>query len=76
MIGATPRWIQNGHARGDKSQDPPKNHAALDAFLVPHESVDCDENAAQVYGKIRVDLERCGTPIGSLNILIAAHCLS
>jgi tRNA(fMet)-specific endonuclease VapC len=31
---------------------------------------------AQHYGKLRVHLEKQGTPIGSLDMLIAAHALS
>ena len=32
--------------------------------------------AAQEYGKVRVYLEKQGTPIGSMDMLIAAHALS
>jgi tRNA(fMet)-specific endonuclease VapC len=37
----------------DKSQDPPKNHAAMDAFLAPLEIVEFDALAAEQYGGIR-----------------------
>lgn len=35
-----------------------------------------DEAAAEVYAKLRADLERVGQPIGSMNMQIAAHALS
>lgn len=60
----------------DKSQHPPKNHAALDAFLAPLEVVAFDARAAEQYGGIRADLEKRGLPIGSLDTLIAAHAQS
>jgi tRNA(fMet)-specific endonuclease VapC len=32
-----------------------------------------DSAAAQTYGERRADLERAGTPLGDLDMLIAAH---
>jgi tRNA(fMet)-specific endonuclease VapC len=52
-----------------KSQFPTKNQQALAQFLLPLEIVDFDRTAAATYGKQ-------GTPIGSLDTLIAAHALS
>ena len=60
----------------DKSNDPPRNHAALDAFLVPLETVAFDAEAADEYGHVRTDLECRGVPIGPLDNMIAAHALS
>lgn len=60
----------------EKSQDPPKNHAGLNAFLTPLEVVEFDAQAADQYGHIRADLEKRGLPIGSLDMLIAAHAQS
>jgi len=48
----------------------------LTQFIAPIEIMSYDDAAAQHYGKIRADLERQGTPIGSLDMLIAAHALS
>ncbi|HHP7235672.1 MAG TPA: type II toxin-antitoxin system VapC family toxin [Desulfobacterales bacterium] len=59
-----------------KSSQPQKNKIALTQFLAPLEIVAYDDTAAHVYGKIRVHLERKGTPIGALDMLIAAHALS
>ena len=60
----------------DKSNDPSKNNAALDAFLVPLETVEFNADAADEYGRVRSDLERRGIPIGPLDNLIAAHARS
>lgn len=35
-----------------------------------------DEEAALSYGAIRSNLEKAGTPIGSLDMLMAAHAVS
>jgi tRNA(fMet)-specific endonuclease VapC len=59
-----------------KSQYPSQNQRALEQFLVPLVVVDFDYKAAIVYGKIRALLESQGKPIGSLDMLIAAHALS
>ena len=59
-----------------KSQFPEKNQQALAQFLLPLNIVDFDFAAATMYGKIRATLEKQGTPIGSLDTLIAAHALS
>ena len=52
------------------------NAKALDEFIIPLEVVLYDEAAAHVYGDIRATLEKAGTPIGSLDMLIAAQALS
>ena len=59
-----------------KSQFPAKNQQALTQFLLPLKIVDFDHSAAIIYGNIRAILEKQGTPIGSLDTLIAAHALS
>jgi tRNA(fMet)-specific endonuclease VapC len=59
-----------------KSTHEEKNAKALDEFIVPLEIVSFDEAAAHVYGEIRAILERAGTPIGAMDMLIAAHALS
>jgi tRNA(fMet)-specific endonuclease VapC len=53
-----------------------QNQAALAKFLLPLEVLPYDERAAQTYGKIRPVLERAGSPIGAMDLLIAAHALS
>lgn len=59
-----------------KSSKPEKNQHALDLFLLPLDILDFNGRAAIDYGKIRSDLEKRGTPIGSLDLLIAAHARS
>lgn len=59
-----------------KSQFPTKNKQALSLFLLPLKIVDFDRAATIAYGNIRAVLETKGTPIGSLDTLIAAHALS
>jgi len=59
-----------------KSRHIQKNQEALDAFILPLEIADFDEQAAKVYGEIRAALEKAGNPIGSMDMLIGAHALS
>jgi tRNA(fMet)-specific endonuclease VapC len=59
-----------------KSTHKDKNAEALDEFITPLEVVSFDEEAAHVYGDIRATLEKTGTPIGSMDMLIAAHAAS
>lgn len=59
-----------------KSSKPEQNHLALAQFAGPMEILPYDDDSAQSYGELRVYLERQGTPIGSLDMLIAAHALS
>jgi tRNA(fMet)-specific endonuclease VapC len=59
-----------------KSTHQEKNTKALDEFITPLEVVSFDEEAAHVYGDIRATLEKAGKPIGSMDMLIAAHAVS
>lgn len=59
-----------------KSQQPERNLAALEQFLLPLVIAEFDSNAAYIYGEIRAVLEQQGTPIGALDLLIAAHARS
>ena len=59
-----------------KSTHQEKNTKALDEFITPLEVVSFDEEAAHVYGEIRATLEKAGTPIGAMDMLIAAHAVS
>ncbi len=53
-----------------------RNRQALEMFLAPLNILPFDANAAWIYGDLRTELERCGTPIGSMDTMIAAHALS
>ncbi|WP_232410932.1 type II toxin-antitoxin system VapC family toxin [Methylophilus sp. 5] len=59
-----------------KSQFQERNQAALDDFILPLEIAVFDESAANYYGVLRASLERKGTPIGAMDLMIGAHALS
>lgn len=60
----------------EKSQAVEKNRLALALFLSPITILDFDSSAAEEYGKVRAALERKGTPIGPMDLLIAGHAKS
>ena len=60
----------------EKSSRPEQNLEALGRFLLPLEILAFGEEAAAAYGRVRVALEKAGTPIGPLDTLIAAHAVS
>ena len=55
-----------------KSANPQKNQAKLQPFVSRFASLSFDDEAAKIYGRIRADLEKLGTPIGPNDLLIAA----
>ena len=59
-----------------KSSKPEQNQIALLQFLAPLEILSYGDDAAPQYGRLRAFLENQGTPIGSLDMLLAAHALS
>lgn len=59
-----------------KSSRPEQNREALAALIAPLTVEPFDDGAAAQYGHLRAELERRGRPIGSLDMLIAAHALS
>lgn len=59
-----------------KSSKPEQNFIALTQFVAPLEILPFGGEAAQYYGDLRAHLEKQGTPIGSLDMLIAAHAIS
>jgi len=60
----------------NKSRQVTKNRLALEQFLAPLEVAVFDHDAALSYGRVRARLETIGSPIGSMDLLIAAHALS
>ena len=56
-----------------KRPDRPKLRATVHDFLLHVDVLPRDSAAAQTYGERRADLERAGTPLGNLDMLIAAH---
>lgn len=63
-------------AFGVAKSDSARNRQALEMFLAPLIILPFDTAAVWVYGDLRANLERRGTPIGSLDAMIAAHALS
>jgi len=57
----------------EKSEQKDRNRLALTLMLSNIEILEFDTAAAEEYGNIRARLEKSGTPIGSLDMLIAAH---
>jgi tRNA(fMet)-specific endonuclease VapC len=53
-----------------------ENLDRLERFLLPLEVVPFDAEAGRHYGRIRSELKRLGCPIGSNDLLIAAHALA
>ncbi len=60
----------------EKSERRSANVAKLSDFLAHLTVLPWDSEAALQYGKLRTQLERAGTPIGNMDMLIAAHVLS
>ena len=60
----------------EKSIAVEKNRLALSMLLANMEILDFGVDAAEGYGKIRADLEKKGTAIGSLDMMIAGHAQS
>src|SRR5258708_40121566 len=48
----------------------------LDRFLSGVHTLAWDEAAADCFAEVRTDLERGGTPIGTMDTMIAAHALA
>ena len=59
-----------------KSSHRKENREALIKFLAPLEIVPYDDKAAVDYGQIRTHLEKKGTVIGAMDMLIGAHARS
>ncbi len=60
----------------EKSKAVERNRLALTILLSNIEILDFDMKAAEEYGRIRADLEKNGTPIGPLDMMIAGHAKS
>ena len=60
----------------EKSQAVEKNRIAMSLFLSAITVLDFDGEAAEAYGQIGAELERKGTPIDPMDLLIAGHARS
>lgn len=59
-----------------KSARPGSNELAVAYFCAFFEVVSFDDEAAAAYGDVRAKLERAGSVIGPMDMLIAAHAMS
>ena len=59
-----------------KSDNPNQTLAKQRMFLDAFASLPFDDRAAELYGRIRADLSRKGTPIGPYDLMIAAIALA
>jgi len=57
------------------SEKKKQNQAALKDFLDYATLLDWPHEASPLYGKIRAGLQKQGTPIGAMDLLIASHAL-
>ena len=55
-----------------KSKNPERNLEKQRMFVSRFHSLPFDDNSAEIYGRIRADLEKKGKPIGPNDLLIAA----
>jgi tRNA(fMet)-specific endonuclease VapC len=55
-----------------RSRQPAVNRAKVDAFVKPFASLPFDDNAAEVFARVRFHLESQGMPIGPYDLQIAA----
>ena len=60
----------------EKSAAVEKNRLALSMLLANREILELNVDAADCYGKIRAGLEKKGTPISPLDMMIAGHAQS
>jgi tRNA(fMet)-specific endonuclease VapC len=60
----------------ERSSSKKMNQAIVEDFISHLTVAPWDMQAARQYGKIRASLEKKGTPIGNMDLLIAAHALS
>ena len=59
-----------------KSANPERNHALQQEFLEQFISLPFDDESAHIFGTIRAQLEKQGTPIGAYDLQIAAIAIS
>ena len=60
----------------ERSERPADNRVALKAFFAGFASLPFDDQAAEVYGRLRAQLAKRGTPIGPNDLMIAAIALA
>lgn len=63
-------------AYGFQRQPSPKLESQVGEVLRGIQIIDIDQATATIYGSIRAELQRLGTPIGANDLWIAAHALA
>lgn len=64
--------LQYGASKSSKVEH---NRRMLQEFLAPFELLDWPQQATEIYGTIRTNLERSGKIIGAMDMMIASHAL-
>jgi tRNA(fMet)-specific endonuclease VapC len=59
-----------------RKSDSVRLKTAVDEFLLRVDSLPWDSNAARRYADLRAALEIAGTPMGNLDMMIAAHAMA
>jgi tRNA(fMet)-specific endonuclease VapC len=59
-----------------RKSDSVRLKTAVDEFLLRVDSLAWDSNAARRYADLRASLEIAGTPMGNLDMMVAAHALA
>ncbi len=60
----------------EKSANTEQNRMALIEFLLPFEIIDFDRIDSFIYGTIRNNLKKKGTPIGPMDMLLASQAIN
>ena len=60
----------------EKSRNSQAERRKVERFVASFKVLPFDEDAARIYGSVRAELEKKGTPIGSNDMLIAAIALA
>ena len=60
----------------EKSKTQKKNTAVVERFISPFEILPFDDACCKAYANIRAYLEKSGTPIGPMDLLIASICIA
>ena len=60
----------------ERRPDLPKLRTAVEEFVLRLQVLSWDSEAARQYARLRTDLERKGTPMGNLDMMIAAQALA
>ena len=60
----------------EKSKSKSRNREKVKQFVSTFEIIPFDETACTTYAKVRYELERSGTPIGPMDLLIASISLA